>query len=263
MTHKHKYKYHICRQLKQNIWGRDIRIDKHFTPIYKYKKNKYLLNKNKLFFFLKFILNLEKIHINKLIKKLKLLKIKQNKLISINYFYKNNLLEKQTKNTPISFKYELLEKQRLKKYYNLSEKEFSTLYYKLTSYSGNLNKSFLIGFEQRLDSILYRNNFLHTFFFIRQFISHKNILINNKPVSYCNIQLKPGDLIQIKKKAIPFINENILFNIKNNTFIINHPNYFETNYNTMSIIFLYYPTINEIPYHTKTNHEFVKQYYTR
>lgn len=125
---------------------------------------------------------------------------------------KEILLEK----TPLSDNYKicLLEKQRLRFTYGITEKQF-VLYYNLAKKNskklGPLDFFFFKLIETRLDCIIYRLGFASTIATARQVISHKHIFINNKIVNIGSFQCKDKDIIKVKaqKKSKKLIINNL------------------------------------------------------
>ena len=74
----------------------------------------------------------------------------------------------------------LMSKQMLRAFYgNCSEKEFISTYKKAKTLKGNTGVNFIKLLEHRLDTVLLRMRFANTFEEIRQFITHKHILVND------------------------------------------------------------------------------------
>ena len=74
----------------------------------------------------------------------------------------------------------LLEKQKLKTFYNLSEHQLLFYYRKSKMGSGNTGDKLLASLEMRLCSAVYRSGMAPTIFAARQVVSHRHILVNGK-----------------------------------------------------------------------------------
>ncbi len=96
---------------------------------------------------------------------------------------------------------QLLEKQRLRLQYNISEKQMGNYYVKATRLPGNTADILIQLLETRLDALLYRSGFARTMYASRQFLSHGHILVNGKRVNVPSYQVKVGDVISIKEKS--------------------------------------------------------------
>ena len=107
---------------------------------------------------------------------------------------------------PSEYKKSLEEKQTLKKWYGLSEKQFKRYVEeslakmgKVEDVSGELIKKL----EKRLDNVIFRLGFAKSRIMARQIVSHGFILINGKPVNIPSYPVKIGDVVSVKenKKA--------------------------------------------------------------
>ncbi|MBU4369564.1 30S ribosomal protein S4 [Patescibacteria group bacterium] len=98
---------------------------------------------------------------------------------------------------------QLREKQKLRRSYYVSEKQFKNYFVKAKKKEGNTEEIFLAFLEKRLDNVVYRAGFASSRRQARQLISHGNILVNGRLVDVPSYQVKTGDAIQPKeKKAI-------------------------------------------------------------
>jgi small subunit ribosomal protein S4 len=99
---------------------------------------------------------------------------------------------------------ELKEKQKLKKWYNLREGQFSKYVKQVLEKGGRVaNTSALLieRLESRLDNAVYRLGFANSRSQARQFVSHGHFLINGKPVDVPSYSLKKGDRISLKPNS--------------------------------------------------------------
>lgn len=96
---------------------------------------------------------------------------------------------------------QLMEKQRLRLQFNISEKQMVNYYKKATKITGNTADILVRLLEQRLDNIVYRSGFASSIYASRQFVSHGHILVNGKKVDIASYYVKPGDVISIKEKS--------------------------------------------------------------
>ena len=155
-------------------------------------------------------------------------------------------------------------KQKLKHYYgDITEKQFYNIYKKALIAKGKTGDNLLNLLEKRLDNVVYRMNFVNSIFHSRQLVNHNFILVNGKIVNIPSYQIKVGDLIQIKPVKIDYMNNLILNNINKKTITVNYPNYLEVDYKIMAGIFLYEPSIHEIPYISDMSPKHVIEFYSR
>ena len=104
---------------------------------------------------------------------------------------------------------ELKEKQKLKNWYGLREKQFRKYVKEILKRSGKVEDAsgiLLQKLESRFDNVVFRLGFASSRAQARQNISHGHFLINGRPVNLASYQLKKGDKITAnpvfqKKKA--------------------------------------------------------------
>jgi len=108
--------------------------------------------------------------------------------------------------TPLSeYGRELREKQKLKNWYNLEERQLKNYVKKVLAKRGKVeDASFLLvqNLEKRLDNVIYRLGFAKSRREARQLVSHGHFLVNGRPVNIPSYQLKVGDVISLKKEKL-------------------------------------------------------------
>jgi small subunit ribosomal protein S4 len=98
---------------------------------------------------------------------------------------------------PSDYAVRLREKQKLRLYYNVSEKQFKNLFDEAARREGATGSVFLQLLESRLDNVVYRFGIAHTRRQARQFVSHGHILVNGKKVDVPSYRVEPGDEIAV------------------------------------------------------------------
>lgn len=101
-----------------------------------------------------------------------------------------------------SFSQHLREKQKAKRYYGVSEKQFKK-YYDLAS---KKDLSLLQVLESRLDNVVYRLGFAPSRSVARQVVSHGQVMIDGQKVNVPSYQLKPGQIISLTDKGLKIEN---------------------------------------------------------
>lgn len=96
---------------------------------------------------------------------------------------------------------QLQEKQKAKKLYLLSEKQFRILFEKAHKKRGNTEEIFLRLLELRLDNVVYRLGFASSRNEGRQLVNHGHFTVNGRGVNIPSFQVKQGDVIKVKEKA--------------------------------------------------------------
>lgn len=108
---------------------------------------------------------------------------------------------------------QLLEKQKVKAYYNLLERQFVRYYDKAKKMQGVTGQNMLILLEQRLDNLVYRIGFGNSIRQARQMVNHGHILVNGRRVDIPSYSCKPGDVIELREASRD--NEMFKTNFKN------------------------------------------------
>ena len=95
----------------------------------------------------------------------------------------------------------LREKQRLKWFYVLLERQFRR-YFELASRSKLDTGEVLLGIlERRLDNVIHRLGFAPSRAQARQLVAHGHVLVNGKKCDIPSMLLKPGDSVKVKARA--------------------------------------------------------------
>lgn len=111
------------------------------------------------------------------------------------------------------FAIRLREKQKVKRYYGLLEKQFRICFRKAEKLRGNTGETLLSLLERRLDNVVYKMNFAHSRRQARQIISQGHIRVNGRKVDVPSYLVKQGDKITLKdtdktRKMIKAVREN-------------------------------------------------------
>lgn len=95
----------------------------------------------------------------------------------------------------------LREKQKLRRLYNMNEKQFRTLFDEAVRQEGATGAVFLQLLESRLDNVTFRLGIAHTRRQGRQFVSHGHVTVNGKPVDVPSFRVKPGDEVAVATRS--------------------------------------------------------------
>ena len=93
----------------------------------------------------------------------------------------------------------LREKQKVKRYYGLLEKQFMRCFREAERIKGNTGETLLQLLERRLDNVVYKLNFAPSRKAARQIIAHGHIYVNGHKVNASDYTTKIGEKITIKK----------------------------------------------------------------
>ena len=96
---------------------------------------------------------------------------------------------------------QLREKQKVKKMYGLSEKQFRLVFKKADRQKGITGTNLLVMLERRLDNVVYRLGFVNSRTRGRHFVRHKHFMINGKKVNIPSLQVQIGDEISLGEKS--------------------------------------------------------------
>ena len=106
----------------------------------------------------------------------------------------------QQSRKPSEYALRLEEKQKLRFNYGLNERQLLRYIKAAKRIQGSTGLILLQILEMRLDNTLFRLGMCPTIPAARQLVNHGHININNKCVSICSYQCKPGDIIKIKNR---------------------------------------------------------------
>jgi small subunit ribosomal protein S4 len=95
----------------------------------------------------------------------------------------------------------LREKQKLRRIYGLLERQFRNYYQRADRARGATGDILVRMLESRLDNVVYRMGFASTRAHARQVVSHKMILVDDKPVNIPSFQVAVGQVISLTEKA--------------------------------------------------------------
>ncbi len=92
----------------------------------------------------------------------------------------------------------LREKQKVKRYYGLLDKQFLLTFRKAERTAGNTGENFLQLLERRLDNVIYKMGLAPSRKSARMVISHGHLKVNGRKVDIASYITKPGDEITVK-----------------------------------------------------------------
>ncbi|MEM6798046.1 MAG: 30S ribosomal protein S4 [Planctomycetota bacterium] len=95
----------------------------------------------------------------------------------------------------------LREKQKVKHYYGVLERQFRRYFSKAERAKGNTGDVLMSLLERRLDNVVHRLGFGLSRNQARQQIAHGHITVNGKRVNIPSYQVRAGDVIRVKNKA--------------------------------------------------------------
>ncbi|HEX6105166.1 MAG TPA: 30S ribosomal protein S4 [Gemmatimonadales bacterium] len=99
------------------------------------------------------------------------------------------------------YKKQLVEKQRLRAQYNVSERQLRKSFEEATRQPGNTGVRLLQLLELRLDAVVLRAGFVRTIYAARQAVAHGHFQVNGRKVDRPSRRLKPGDVVALAARS--------------------------------------------------------------
>ncbi len=106
------------------------------------------------------------------------------------------------------YKVRLLEKQRLRAQYNVSEAQLRLALARAVRSGEKTGEELLIDLETRLDALVLRAGFARTIYQARQAVSHGHVTVNGRRVDRPSFRVSPGDTFEVaaaSKGKTPFL----------------------------------------------------------
>jgi small subunit ribosomal protein S4 len=107
-----------------------------------------------------------------------------------------------------SYGVQLREKQKVRRIYGLLEKQFRGYFAEADRMRGVTGENLLSLLERRLDNTVYRLGFASSRTESRQLVMHGHFALNGRKVNIPSIQLKSGDVIELREKSRKIVSVN-------------------------------------------------------
>ncbi len=138
---------------------------------------------------------------------------------------------------------QLREKQKVRRYYGLLEKQFRR-YFEIASKKKGITGEILLSLlEQRLDNVIFRMHFASSRKMARQLVRHGHIQVNGKKVDIPSFLLKEGDEVEVREKSKKMI--SVLESMKSES-RVGTVSWIELDPDSLKGKFLYLPKREEI-----------------
>ena len=92
---------------------------------------------------------------------------------------------------------QLREKQKVKRIYGLSERQFRNLFDRVLKEPGITGEALLIALETRLDNIVYRMGFATSRRQARQLVRHRHVHVNGRVLDVPSYRIRAGDEVKL------------------------------------------------------------------
>ena len=105
----------------------------------------------------------------------------------------------------------LREKQKVKRFYGIRDRQFMNLYRKAAHAKGNTGAVLMSLLERRLDNVVYKLGFAASRPAARQLVSHGHIYVNGRRTNIASFQVSIGDKLTIKPsdKSLALVKANL------------------------------------------------------
>lgn len=151
----------------------------------------------------------------------------------------------------------LLEKQRLRAYYGVLEKQFERYVNEAFKVKeGTTGEALLIILESRLDNLVYRMGLANSIRAARQMVNHGHILVDGKKINIPSYKVMPGSEISLREKSRKSPNYT--------EYIKNHRNvlpYIDADLDNYKAIYTRLPLRREIP--IEINENLIVEFYSK
>ena len=99
------------------------------------------------------------------------------------------------------FAKQLREKQKIKRIYGISEKQFRNTFERVASQAGITGHNLLAALETRHDNVVYRMGFAPSRKAARQLIRHRHIEVKGRLLDIPSYQVRPGEEVRVKESS--------------------------------------------------------------
>jgi small subunit ribosomal protein S4 len=97
------------------------------------------------------------------------------------------------------FAKQLREKQKIKRIYGISEKQFRNTFERVSTQPGITGHNLLAALETRLDNVVYRMGFAPSRKAARQLIRHRHVEVKGRLLDIPSYQVRPGEEVRVKQ----------------------------------------------------------------
>lgn len=101
-----------------------------------------------------------------------------------------------------NFAVQLREKQKVKRFYGVLERQFRRYFEHAKKWKGNTGEMLLQFLERRLDNVLYRIGFAPTRASARQLVSHGHVIVDGEKVDIPSFLVEKGQVVSLKQKSM-------------------------------------------------------------
>ncbi len=96
---------------------------------------------------------------------------------------------------------QLIEKQKVRYAYGISEEQFKKYFKEIIKQKGNKEELLVQKLESRLDNVVFRLGLTASRRLARQLVNHGHILVNGRKVDIPSYQVKKDDVVKLKERS--------------------------------------------------------------
>jgi small subunit ribosomal protein S4 len=96
---------------------------------------------------------------------------------------------------------QLREKQKVKRIYGVSERQFRNTFDKVRTLPGVTGTNLLVALETRLDNVVHRMGFAASRKAARQLVRHRHVEVNGRTVNVPSFSVRPSDEVRLREKS--------------------------------------------------------------
>jgi len=157
------------------------------------------------------------------------------------------------------YKVRLLEKQRLRAQYDISETQLRRAYEDAHTHVGKTGEALLADLETRLDALVMRSGLARTIYQARQMVTHQHLEVNGSRVDRPSYRVQVGDVVAVAERSRTKTNFLVAAAGANAAEVI--PGYLAVNHGELRFRLERTPLRSEIP--VICEEQLVVEYYSR
>jgi small subunit ribosomal protein S4 len=142
----------------------------------------------------------------------------------------------------------LCEKQKLRFYYGMYEKQFRRFLGMAKKSKGNTANTLMQILESRLDNVLRRLGVGRTIWATRQIVSHGHVIVDGRKTDIASYLVKPGQTVTFKEGIHKILRENMEQNAGHQV-----PNWLEWNPAQLTATIKAMPALEDVPFEVNLN----------
>jgi small subunit ribosomal protein S4 len=157
------------------------------------------------------------------------------------------------------YKTRLLEKQRLRAQYDISETQLRRAFEHAHAHTGKTGEVLIADLETRLDALVLRSGLARTIYQARQMVTHQHLEVNGSRVDRPSYRVQPGDVVAVADRSRNKKNFQVAAAGANAAEVI--PPYLQVNHGDLKFKLERPPVRSEIP--VVCDEQLVVEYYSR